>query len=178
VKVVARDVDGTPEIVLSEVFSGIGIETAMGHFGIAQRDDGIEVMLNGKTVWTSHEVPNEPELYPREKVLAPNGPGIRLPDGSGAFVASWPLPKTHWLYAEGPNEPPMPMRVGLGAKRNELADQIKAAARHAIRASTMNGKETDFDPDAMVQNMVIGLLGYWTEDGRSGSCGEVGRRGE
>lgn len=62
----------------------------------------------------------------------------------------------------------MPMRTGLGAKRNELADQICAAARHAIRASTMNGTEKDFDPDAMVQNIVVGLLGYWTEDGRRG----------
>ena len=60
------------------------------------------------------------------------------------------------------HRPPMPMRVGLGSKRNELADQVKAAARYAIRASTMNGKEMDFDPDAMVQNMIVGLLGPWT----------------
>lgn len=91
---------------------------------------------------------------------------VRLPDGSGFFTASLPLPKDHWLYAEGRNDPPMPMRTGVGAKRNELADQIKAAARHAIRASTMNGKEPDFDPDAMVQNMIVGLLGYWTDTGR------------
>jgi len=93
---------------------------------------------------------------------------VRLPDGSAFFVAAYPLPKTHWIYAEGHNEPPMPMRIGVGSKRNELADQIRAAARYAIRASTMNGKEMDFDPDAMVQNMVVGLLGYWTDTGRSG----------
>ena len=93
---------------------------------------------------------------------------IRLPDGSGFFVASLPLPKTHWIYTEGRNEPPMPMQVGVGPKRAELADQIRAAAKFAIRASTMNGKEMDFDPDAMVQNMIIGLLGYWTEDGSHG----------
>lgn len=166
------------EITLSDVFSGIGIETDMGLFGIAQRDGGIEVMLNGKTVWTSHALPGGSEARVpgefREEVLASGAvfsEPVRLPDGSGAFVASLPLPKTHWLYAEGRNEPPMPMRVGLGAKRNEFADQIRAAARHAIRASTMNGKETNFDPDAMVQNMVVGLIGYWTEDGRSGSRG-------
>lgn len=51
-----RDSDGEPGIALSDVFSGIGIKTDMGLFGIAQRDDGIEVMLNGKTVWTSHEI--------------------------------------------------------------------------------------------------------------------------
>jgi hypothetical protein len=47
-------VDG--EIVLSEVYNGIGIQTDMGLFGIAQRDGGIEVMLNGKPAWTSHEL--------------------------------------------------------------------------------------------------------------------------
>lgn len=90
---------------------------------------------------------------------------IRLPDGSGAFVASFPLPKDHWLYDEGRTEPPMPMRVGQGAVRDVLARQIQSAARFAVRAATMNGKEKDFDPDALVQNMVVGLLGYWTEDG-------------
>jgi len=222
-KIAAENEDGTPAgIVLSEVYSGVGIRTDMGLFGIAERDGGIEVMLGGKTVWTSHEIaPSDlPETGnielpsgtviecdgPHElcisvigsvinhrtrlfynlddaqdrRVLAdqviktwnnwaateeavplsPNGPGVRLPDGSGACVASFPLPKDHWLYAEGYNEPPMPQRVGVGSKRNELADQIQAATRYAIRASTMNGKETNFDPDAMVQNMIFGLLGY------------------
>jgi hypothetical protein len=90
---------------------------------------------------------------------------VRLPDGSGAFVASLPLPKTHWIYANHENVPPMPMRVGAGARRDALAKQIAEAARYAVRASTMNGREMDFDPDAMVQNLVVGLLGYWTEDG-------------
>lgn len=104
---------------------------------------------------------------------------VRLPDGSGAFIASFPLPNTHWIYTDGPNEPPMPMRVGVGPKRNELADQIRAAARFAVRASTMNGKEMDFDPDAMVQNLIVGLLGYWTEDGSHGGRlpADAARRG-
>ncbi len=90
----------------------------------------------------------------------------RLPDGSGFFIASFPLPKDHWLFAEGENVPPAPMRIGVGEARTRLAMDIRAAARHAVRASTMNGKEMDFDPDAMVQNMIVGLLGYWTEDGQ------------
>jgi hypothetical protein len=91
-----------------------------------------------------------------------------LPDGSGCFVASFPLPANHWLTQPGYNEPPMPMRVGTeDPRREELAEQIRAATRYAVRASTMNGAEMDFDPDAMVQNMVVGLLGYWTEDGLS-----------
>jgi hypothetical protein len=89
----------------------------------------------------------------------------RLPHGSA--VVALPLPKDHWLYKEGHDEPPAPMRIGRGERRSELAAQVQAAARYAVRASTMNGKEKDWDPDAMVQNMIVGLLGYWTEDGHS-----------
>lgn len=46
-------------LVLSEVYSGIGIRTPAGLFGIAQRDGGIEVMLDGKTVWTSNEIADD-----------------------------------------------------------------------------------------------------------------------
>ena len=89
-----------------------------------------------------------------------------LPDGSAFTAVSMPLPADHWLTAEGNDEPPMPMRCGISAKRSVLADQIKEAARYAIRASTMNGKNLDFDPDAMVQNLIVGLLGYYSETGR------------
>lgn len=50
-KIQAKLVDGNPEVILSEVYSGVGIQTDAGLFGIAQRDGGIEVLLNGKTVW-------------------------------------------------------------------------------------------------------------------------------
>lgn len=90
-----------------------------------------------------------------------------LPDGSAFATMSFTLPADHWLTAEGYNVPPMGMRMGQGPTRDEYAEKIRAAARYAVRAATMNGKENDFDPDAMVQNMVVGLLGYWTEDGLS-----------
>ena len=94
-----------------------------------------------------------------------NGP---LPDGSGFAVASFPLPEDHWLLAEGYNKPPMPFQRGTAdPARQEWADKIREAGRYAIRASTMNGKEMDFDPDAMLQNFVVGMLGYWTLDGLS-----------
>lgn len=90
----------------------------------------------------------------------------KLPDGSAFFTASFPLPKDHWLYAPGYNVPPMGHRLGVDSShRKEWQEKVIAAARYAVRASTMNGKITDFDPDAMVQNMVIGLLGYYTPDG-------------
>jgi hypothetical protein len=41
------------DVTLRDVFTGVGIETDQGHFGIAMRDDGIEVLLNGKLVWSS-----------------------------------------------------------------------------------------------------------------------------
>ena len=90
-----------------------------------------------------------------------------LPDGSGFFTASLPLPRDHWLYAEGANDPPAPYRIGVGETRDRLVEDIRAAARYAIRASTMNGQEKDFDPDAMVQNLIVGMLVYWTEEGNS-----------
>lgn len=90
-----------------------------------------------------------------------------LPDGSGFATLSMELPKDHWLY-ESNDAPPMPWRIGDGKERMLLAEGIRAAARYAIRGATMSGKEEDFDPDAMVQNFIVGMLGYWTEDGLSG----------
>lgn len=91
-----------------------------------------------------------------------------LPDGSAFSTASFPLPKTHWLY-EPNGAPPMPMRMGQADdRRGVFADMVREAAKYAIRGATMSGKETDFDPDALVQNMVVGLLGYHTFDGLSG----------
>lgn len=50
-------VDASSYIVtLIDVFCGIGIETDQGRFGIAQRDDGIEVLLDGKLVWSSMDI--------------------------------------------------------------------------------------------------------------------------
>jgi hypothetical protein len=91
-----------------------------------------------------------------------------LPDGSGFATASFPLPKDHWLYADDGNydAPPMPMRMGNDdPRRAKFNEMVRRAARYAVRAATMKGKEEDFDPDALVQNMIVGLLGYHTQDG-------------
>lgn len=84
-----------------------------------------------------------------------------LPDGSAFFTASLPLPKDHWVYKPTeyvgleltPSDKPAPILT------HALKDQVVSAARYAIRASTMNGAEKDFDPDAMVLNMVAALCG-------------------
>lgn len=92
-----------------------------------------------------------------------------LPDGSSFFVGTLPLPSDHWIYSGGTgtalNTPPIPYPLGTGPFRNQVAEKIREAAKYAIRASTMNGKDPDFDPDAMVQNMIVGLIGYWTPTG-------------
>ena len=99
-----------------------------------------------------------------------DGKVTRLPDDSAFFTASMPLPKDHWLYADdGAYEPPpMGMRTGTySPRRKVLEKQIRDAARYAVRSATDNGKIEDYDPDSMVQNMVVGLLGYFTPDGLS-----------
>ena len=59
------EVDEDGEILLSKVYVGIGIKTDTGTFGICQRDGGIEVLKDGKPVWSSvhgnYENPQEPE---------------------------------------------------------------------------------------------------------------------
>lgn len=94
-----------------------------------------------------------------------------LSDGHGVATASFPLSKDHWLYADDGSfdAPPMPMRMGTDdPRRKEFNDMVRKAARYAVRAATMKGKGDDFDPDALVQNMVVGLLGYHTPDGLCG----------
>jgi hypothetical protein len=96
-----------------------------------------------------------------------------------------PYPKDHWIYQKH-HVPPMDLRMGEGdllhltilsdipniaprgmmvINKKQAAGLINAAGRYAIRASTMNGREIDFDPDAMLQNLVVAFLGYWTHDG-------------
>jgi hypothetical protein len=62
VGITEKDVDGKEalelelsyvDVLLKKVYTGVGIETDQGHFGVAMRDDGIEVLLNGKLVWSS-----------------------------------------------------------------------------------------------------------------------------
>jgi hypothetical protein len=90
-----------------------------------------------------------------------------LPDGSAFALLSSPLPENHWLYG-ATTPPPMPLRKGTSdSRRQAFNEMVRDAARYAVKAATMNGKEDDLDPDALVQNMIVGLLGYHTPDGLS-----------
>ena len=87
-----------------------------------------------------------------------------LPDGSAFGVMSFRLPDDHWIYApneyrDGEYEPidlPKPIMT------HQLRDAVVAAVRYAVRGATMRGQETDFDPDALVQNAVYALCGPYT----------------
>lgn len=56
----------------------------------------------------------------------------------------------------------------LKLNRRQLEKAIRAAGKYAVRCATMNGSDMDFDPDALLQNLVVGMLGYWTETGFTG----------
>lgn len=92
-----------------------------------------------------------------------------LPDGSAFFTATMPLPGNHWLTRPGFNStPPMPFRLGTDHPRHEeFMQAIWAAGKYALRAATDNGKIADYDPDAVIQMLVVGLIGYHTPDGLS-----------
>lgn len=112
--------------------------------------------------------------------------GGRLPDGSGFALMSMPLPKHHWAIQQTEEYEPPPMVFRMGADehavvavqregapvpdimtKREFAEKIRVAGKYAYRASTMQGKEPDLDPDALLQNLVVAFLGYWTADGLS-----------
>ena len=91
-------------------------------------------------------------------------PVTLLPDGSAFGVMSFPLPESHWLYAErqyrdGEYEP---IELGKPILTRELKSAVVSAVRYAIRAATNCGKEMDFDPDALVLNAVYALCGPYT----------------
>jgi hypothetical protein len=39
------------------------------------------------------------------------------------------------------------------------------AGKYAVRSATLKGTVMDFDPDALIQNLIVGFLGYYTKDG-------------
>lgn len=113
-----------------------------------------------------------------------------LGNGVGSATLSMELSKDHWLYEKsvtGFNAPPMPLRMPPSAEisidiwdapdssegrriklsRQEFEKAIIAAGRYAVKCATMDGTEEDFSPDAMVRNLCVGFLGYYTEDALS-----------
>ena len=61
----------------------------------------------------------------------------------------------------------LPVAKGVTMTKQSFADAIREAGKYAVRCATLNGKDMDFDPDALLQNLVTGFLGYHTENGLS-----------
>lgn len=88
---------------------------------------------------------------------------FELPDGSGFFVAAFPLPKDHWLFA--------PVCLEWDDERDVIADtphpilslhqrqKVIEALQWAIRGATSNGTAKDWDPDALVLEAAYALCG-------------------
>lgn len=89
-----------------------------------------------------------------------------LHDGSAFAVYSYPLPKDHWLYSsreyeQGAEEP---KELAAPILTHAAREQVVSAIRYAVRAATDCGKETNFDPDALVQNAVYALCGPFNKN--------------
>lgn len=88
---------------------------------------------------------------------------IVLPDGSSFFTASMPIHADHWLYApecrEWDEARDCSADTPLPIISNEYRAAVKEAIKWAVRGATMNGKEPDFDPDALVLNATYALCG-------------------
>jgi hypothetical protein len=61
------DIGENREILLSEVYSGVGIKTDAGTFYLCQRDQGIEIHLNDGP-WYSWQGPEGPKPFIGEDV--------------------------------------------------------------------------------------------------------------
>jgi hypothetical protein len=77
-----------------------------------------------------------------------------LPDGSGVMLASFPLPKDHWIFEDIPIEE---RPVGFVDSRHRV--DVRERLRWAIRGATGNGRDMDFDPDALVMLAVTAICG-------------------
>jgi hypothetical protein len=62
----------------------------------------------------------------------------------GFATASFPLPADHWIY----EEPVQPQAIG--GIEHELRVKIREALKYTIQVCTSQGKDEDFDPDAML----------------------------
>lgn len=78
-----------------------------------------------------------------------------IPEGDKLTLNSY-----HWLYLPGEDIPPIPFKMAYTHPwRKHVIAGIKKSAKYALRAATDNGRINDFDPDAVVQLMVKGMIG-------------------
>ncbi len=88
---------------------------------------------------------------------------VELDDGSGFMLANLPLPKDHWIYEKREYKEHVEGTLGYLVTQEtyqDLKQKVQTAVKLAIQGATMSGKDMDFDPDALVQNAVVELLGH------------------
>jgi len=87
----------------------------------------------------------------------------KLRDEAGNVIhacatASFPLPDNHWIYSE-PVEPEFYLDLPDGEQAN-IEEKTWNALKYAIQICTNRGKDSDFDPDAMLmafRNTLFGI---------------------
>jgi hypothetical protein len=87
--------------------------------------------------------------------------GVALPDGSGFAVVSFPLPADHWSKDQGDLVPPASIArlAGSASEREWWRKRITDAGRYAFRCASFKGRTADIDPDALIMQLVVGLIG-------------------
>lgn len=78
----------------------------------------------------------------------------------------------HWIK-EPAGEPPAGLRRGNYSQRRQDVAAIEEAGRYALRRATKGYTKSDFSPDDVIANLVIGLLGYFSKEGRTYPPGAV-----
>lgn len=170
-----------PGSLLLEIPRGLSGATPMPmSMPVMRRPDGVWIeIVNQTAVSIVRREPGDyvPPAHAVQMIAAAVGGRVdsftpNLGDGSGCATVSYPLPAHHWLYAKLPGDeyeaPPMPFRMGARDPLYRTAHEAaRAAAKYAIRSATDCGREPDYDPDALVQNFLVGLFGYHTADGLS-----------
>ena len=98
------------------------------------------------------------------------------PDGESGFATmSSPLPSDHWLYVtdqEGYTpRAHYPMLAGRESMARDFLGKmiVEHGGKHGVKSATSNGRDMDFDPDALVRNVELGLFGLWTDNGLTGN---------
>jgi hypothetical protein len=110
------------------------------------------------------------EIIPLQDLVQSLGIGAGLPPSTTPDVsvdlhepteqARQLLADDHWLTQPGDNVPPAPvLKATSDKKRAELVTAIREAGMFALRTVSENGRVAAFDPDALLQNLALALLG-------------------
>lgn len=94
---------------------------------------------------------------------------VPIPNGDAFLAQNQISSPDHWIHVRGTHgitpPPPMPLRMGLGPKRDVFQEKVRDAARWAVKAATGNGYDMRIDAEDTVNCFIVALIGYETETG-------------